>query len=89
MYVHNQLITLSQLYECDTCDNWLLTFTFYLILINNTAISNNVHSLFKAILHIFLGDVPEGRQPRHWQKVLSLISGLQLSTLPSPLPTNG
>ncbi|KAJ0182155.1 hypothetical protein K1T71_002877 [Dendrolimus kikuchii] len=31
----------------------------------------------------------ELRHHRHWQRVLQLISGMQLSTLPSPLPANG
>lgn len=31
----------------------------------------------------------ELRHHRHWQKVLQLISGMQLSTLPTPLPANG
>lgn len=32
---------------------------------------------------------PELRHHRHWQKVLQLISGMQLNTLPNPLPANG
>ncbi|KAJ8729122.1 hypothetical protein PYW08_000703 [Mythimna loreyi] len=31
----------------------------------------------------------ELRHHRHWQKVLQLVSGMQLSTLPTPLPANG
>lgn len=32
---------------------------------------------------------PELRHHRHWQKVLQLVSGMQLSTLSTPLPANG
>nr|XP_049708317.1 transmembrane protein KIAA1109 [Helicoverpa armigera] len=32
---------------------------------------------------------PELRHHRHWQEVLYLVSGMQLSTLPTPLPANG
>jgi hypothetical protein len=31
----------------------------------------------------------EARHHRHWQKVLRLVSGVQLSTLPNPLPIHG
>jgi hypothetical protein len=31
----------------------------------------------------------EARHHRYWQKVLRLVSGVQLSTLPNPLPIDG